>query len=303
MNTASVSNLNSANNTVHPVMHALNGKHHNPNPLNIPAPIIKPVRKPQASSRLVNEMDVQKKQIHAMNGRNQTLQALNQSLQQGNRNYLKQLQQLRHNEQQYKQQLQKQQKAIKSTQQRYSVLEKKCKQHVETLLTQNLRMDSTSDELCSTSRSLNNSQVQAGHEQLQYDKLLEQYNELQAKHESNLNNSWFINRIDGVHEAVIGAKQAMAELSAKLKPQAVDTVDEEIHDEELEKEEPAIWLNANKFQPDATGMYQVSNGKQSALAYFNTDTGAFQPTGFSIRFWLKRAESAGINAINNGFAA
>lgn len=241
------------------------------------------------------------KQLDVLQDKSQTLLELNKSLKQSNQHYAKQVKALRQEQQHAQIENQQLKSELQNQQHRNAELEKKCKSYIEQLQMRTEDMESTANKLCSTSAELNqNSEQQAAAKQ-QYEQLLEAYEKLQEKHEALLHSGRFANTMDQYIDKALtfkeSAQQQLAKLTAK-KPQETVVVVEEVA--EVLEEKP-VWISLNKQLPDSTGMYKVSNGNQSALAYFNAETQAFKQPNFDIKFWLQRPESAGHNANNNGF--
>ncbi|NRB39241.1 MAG: hypothetical protein HRU20_12355 [Pseudomonadales bacterium] len=297
-------NLASAQQNSNTVMQAMRSSQMNPLALEP----IQPSISKHENHKLQQDIIRQAKQIQALNKRNFTLQELNQTQAQGNRNYIKQLKQLRHDEHQYKNQIMHLRKHLNVSQKRCKVMEKKCEQHIEALQLQSLDMDTTSDDLCSTSIALNHTTAQHELQQRQYTQLMKNYTLLLKQHDTAIRHSWFNAKIDTLHGKILQLKKCIKAQPISL-PFNLNTEkfsvqkSSKLKDKKPSEKAKPSWLSISKSLPISTGMYQVSNGEKSALAYFNAETRSFQQPGFSIRFWLQRSEEAGINAINNGFRA
>ena len=222
------------------------------------------------------------KHMTGLHEQNITLHELNKSLQKDNVNYIGKVKTL-HNE--HKKITAKLSKAVVQQTNRSSAIKKKYfEQQKKNIIAEN-QNEKLHADLCSKSLTIKKLNEKYQYQQIQYKQLMTSYNELAAQQEISNNNSWLIKKVDLTHKKLSTIKSAYNQKIETLKNR-ISPKKSTLCIESTKKEEPILWFTAAKALPSTNGMYQVSNGEDSALVYFSAKSRQFQKQNFEILFWM-----------------
>ena len=183
--------------------------------------------------------------------------------------------------------------------------------NIQRISEQSEQIDSLSNALCEKSLELNELKQQLSIEHEQYERLMAEYTQLQAQQDLQRRGSWLIDRIDRLQDKLGQLKNDMAKAkSLRFRELAKATLERLLtrpklrrflntlprltnnskQEENSSKAAPmARWMALNKVMPLETGMYRVSDGQQSAFAYYDGKSHLFTEQAFTIRYWQLEA--------------
>lgn len=165
-----------------------------------------------------------------------------------------------------------------------AVLKNQFLEQQRTITTVRRELDTKGEELCSVQVKL--AEMTAQNQLLR--RSLNQFKDMNKKGKRSLTNA--------MRQGAEGLKPTIGALSALAKTDLGELFDKDkakISSTDSKQAPGEVqWRSVTKYLPQKTGLYRVSDGHETELAYFDVKTRAFAVKSVEVQYWTNQVQSA-----------